>query len=58
MTRTVGIILAVYGIIAFAVSLITLVMKLEDGLPAYQSFVTAVWTGLGWPVSLVALIWG
>ncbi len=58
MTKTVGIVLGVYGIIAFAVGLITLVMRLEDGLPPYQSFVTAIWSGLGWPVSLVALIWG
>ncbi len=32
MIRTIGIVLGVYGVIAFAVALIQLVRQLEDGL--------------------------
>ncbi len=57
MTRTIGIVLGAYGVIAVAVALIQLVMKLEDGLTSGQAFMTALGLGLTWPISLVAMFW-
>ena len=55
MTRTIGIVLGVYAIIAFAVFLLQLVAKLEDGLLTGDAFSVAIGAGVIWPVSLVAL---
>ncbi len=57
MTRTIGIVLGAYGVIAVAVALIQLVMKLEDGLTSGQAFTAALGLGLTWPISLVAMFW-
>ncbi len=57
MTRTIGIVLGIYGVIAVVVALFQLVMKLEDGMVAGQAFTTALGLGLTWPISLVAMIW-
>ena len=58
MIRTIGIVLGVYGVIAFAVALIQLVMKLEDGLVPGEAFTDAIGSGLIWPISLIALVTG
>ncbi len=42
MTRTIGIVLGTYAIIAVVVALFQLVMKLEDGLVAGQAFTSAL----------------
>ena len=55
MTRTIGIVLGVYAIIAFVVFLLQLVAKLEDGMLAGDAFSVAIGAGVIWPVSLVAL---
>ncbi len=57
MTRTIGIVLGAYGVIAVAVALIQLVMKLEEGLTSGQAFTAALGLGLTWPISLVAMFW-
>ena len=57
MTRNIGIVLGTYAVIAFAVALYQLVMKLEDGLTAGQAFTAALGLGLTWPISLVAMFW-
>ncbi len=57
MTRTIGIVLGTYGVIAVAVALIQLVMKLEEGLTSGQAFTAALGLGLTWPISLVAMFW-
>ncbi len=57
MIRKIGIVLGTYAVIAFAVALIQLVIKLEDGLVAGQAFTTALGLGLTWPISLVAMFW-
>ncbi len=57
MTRTIGIVLGTYAIIAFAVALFQLVIKLEDGLVPGQAFTAALGLGLTWPISLVAMFW-
>ncbi len=57
MTRTIGIVLGTYAIIAVVVALFQLVMKLEDGLVAGQAFMSALGSGLTWPISLVAMFW-
>ncbi len=56
MIRTIGIVLGVYGVIAFAVALIQLVIKLEDGLVPGEAFTAAIGSGLIWPVSLIAMV--
>ena len=58
MIRTIGIVLGVYGIIAFAVALIQLVVQLEDGLTTGDAFTAAIGSGLIWPISLIALVTG
>jgi hypothetical protein len=58
MTRTIGIVLGVYGVIAFAVALNQLVVRLEDGLEPGDAFITALGTGIIWPISVVAMFWG
>ncbi len=55
MTRNIGIVLGVYAIIAFAVFLLRLVAKLEEGLVTADAFSAAIGAGAIWPVSLVAL---
>ncbi len=57
MTRTIGIVVGTYAIIAVAVALIQLIIKLEDGLVAGQAFTSALGLGLTWPISLVAMFW-
>ena len=57
MIRTIGIVLGTYAVIAFAVALLQLVWKLEDGLMPGQAFTTALGLGLTWPISLVAMFW-
>ncbi len=57
MIRKIGIVLGTYAVIAVAVALIQLVLKLEDGLVAGQAFKTALGLGLTWPISLVAMFW-
>ncbi len=55
MTRNIGIVLGVYAIIAFAVFVLKLVAKLEEGLVTGDAFSAAISAGVIWPVSLVAL---
>ncbi len=57
MIRNIGIVLGTYAVIAFAVALLQLVIKLEDGLLPGQAFTTALGLGLTWPISLVAMFW-
>ncbi len=57
MIRTIGIVLGTYAVIAFAVALLQLIIKLEDGLVPGQAFTTALGLGLTWPISLVAMFW-
>ncbi|MCH8139395.1 MAG: hypothetical protein IH926_10700 [Proteobacteria bacterium] len=57
MIRTIGIVLGTYAVIAFAVALFQLVIKLEDGLVPGQAFTAALGLGLTWPISLVAMFW-
>ncbi len=57
MIRTIGIVLGTYAVIAVAVALIQLIIKLEDGLMPGQAFMAALGLGLTWPISLVAMIW-
>ncbi len=57
MTRTIGIVLGIYGAIAVAVALFQLVLKLEDGLVPGEAFTAALGLGLTWPISLVAMFW-
>ncbi len=57
MTRTIGIVLGSYGVIAVAVALIQLVMKLEEGATSGEAFTAALGLGLTWPISLVAMFW-
>ncbi len=57
MTRTIGIVLGTYAVIAFVVALFQLVVKLEDGLVPGQAFTAAIGLGLTWPISLVAMFW-
>ncbi len=57
MTKNIAIVLGTYAVIAFAVALIQLVIKLEDGLVPGQAFTAAVGLGLTWPISLVAMFW-
>ncbi len=57
MTRTIGIVLGTYAIIAVAIALLQLVWKLEDGLMPGEAFTAALGLGLTWPISLVALFW-
>ena len=57
MIRNVGIVLGTYAVIAFAVALLQLIIKLEDGLLPGQAFTTALGLGLTWPISLVAMFW-
>ncbi len=57
MTRTIGIVLGTYAIIAVAIALLQLVWKLEDGLMPGQAFSAALGLGLTWPISLVAMFW-
>ena len=57
MTKNIGIVLGVYVIIAFAVFVLKLVAKLEEGLVTGDAFSVAIGTGALWPISLVALFW-
>ncbi len=57
MIRNIGIVLGTYAVIAFAVALIQLIIKLEDGLVPGEAFTTALGLGLTWPISLVAMFW-
>ena len=57
MIRTIGIVLGTYAVIAFAVALLQLIIKLEDGLVPGQAFTIALGLGLTWPISLVAMFW-
>ncbi len=55
MNKNIGIVLGVYGVIAFAVFLLKLVAKLEEGLVTGDAFTAAVGAGAIWPVSLISL---
>ncbi len=57
MTKKIAIVFGTYAVIAVAVALIQLVIKLEDGLVPGQAFTAAVGLGLTWPISLVAMFW-
>ncbi len=57
MTRTIGIVIGTYAIIAVAVALLQLVWKLEDGAMPGEAFTAALGLGLTWPISLVAMFW-
>ncbi len=57
MIRNIGIVLGTYAVIAFAVALIQLIIKLEDGLVPGEAFTAALGLGLTWPISLVAMFW-
>ena len=57
MIRNVGIVLGTYAVIAFAVALLQLIIKLEDGLVPGEAFMAALGLGLTWPISLVAMFW-
>ena len=57
MTRNIGIVLGVYGVIAFAVFLLQLVAKLEEGLVTGDAFSAAIGAGVIWPISLIAMFW-
>jgi hypothetical protein len=57
MTRNIGIVLGVYGVIAFVVFLYQLVQKLEEGLVTGDAFSAAIGAGIIWPISLVAMFW-
>ncbi len=54
MTKKIGIVLGVYAIIAFAVFVLKLVAKLEEGLVTGDAFSAAIGAGFIWPISLVA----
>ena len=55
MTKNIGIVLGVYAVIAFAVFVLRLVAKLEEGLVTGDAFSVAIGAGVIWPVSLVAM---
>ncbi len=55
MTRKIGIVLGVYAVVAFAVFVLKLVAKLEEGLVTGDAFSAAIGAGVIWPVSLVAV---
>jgi hypothetical protein len=55
MTKNLGIVLGVYVVIAFAVFVIKLVAKLEEGLVTGDAFSVALGAGAIWPVSLIAM---
>jgi len=55
MTKNIGIVLGVYAVAAFAVFLVKLVAKLEEGLVTGDAFWVAIGAGAIWPVSLVAM---
>ena len=57
MIKLLGWVFGLYGVIVFTVFMIHLTINLEEGLRPYDSFLAAGWTGLGWPVSLVAWLW-
>ncbi len=57
MIRNIGIVIGTYAVIAFAVALIQLIIKLEEGLVPGQAFTTALGLGLTWPINLVAMFW-
>lgn len=57
MTKNIGIVLGVYTVIAFAVFVLRLVAKLEEGLVTGDAFSAAIGAGVIWPVSLVAMFW-
>ncbi len=57
MTKNIGIVLGVYGIIVFVVFLYKFMAKLEDGLVTGDAFTAAIGAGIIWPVSLIATFW-
>ncbi len=57
MTRTIGIVLGTYAVVAVAVGLLHLVWNLEDGALPGEAFTAALGLGLTWPISLVAMFW-
>lgn len=57
MTRNIGIVLGVYGVLAFVVFLYKFMVKLEEGLVTGDAFMAGVGAGVIWPVSLVATFW-
>ena len=57
MTKNIGIVLGVYGILAFVVFLHKFMNKLEEGLVTGDAFMAGVGAGVIWPVSLVATFW-
>ena len=54
MTKKIGIVLGVYAVIAFAVFVLKLVAKLEDGLVTGDAFSAAIGAGAIWPITLIA----
>ena len=56
MTKNIAMVLGVYAVVAFAVALLQLVVKLEDGLMTGAAFSAAIGAGVIWPVSLVSLL--
>ena len=57
MTKNIGIVLGVYAVIAFAVFVLKLVAKLEEGLVTGDAFSVALGAGAIWPISLAAVFW-
>ncbi len=54
MTKKIGIVLGVYAVIAFAVFVLKLVAKLEEGLVTGDAFSAAIGAGVIWPITLIA----
>ena len=54
MTKKIGIVLGVYAVIAFAVFVLKLVAKLEEGLVTGDAFSAAIGAGAIWPITLIA----
>ncbi len=57
MTKNIGIVLGVYVVSVFAVFVVKLVAKLEDGLVTGDAFSAAIGAGLIWPITLITTIW-
>ncbi len=57
MTKNLGIVLGVYGIIVFVVFLYKFMAKLEEGLVTGDAFTAGIGAGIIWPVSLLATFW-
>ncbi len=57
MTKNIGIVLGVYAVSVFAVFVVKLVAKLEEGLVTGDAFSAAIGAGLIWPITLITTVW-